>query len=274
MERGQFGAASFVVTIIGLTIQAATSAQSGVPDPSGDSRKITWHLAAGYDRVALRDIARSTPPVDASPVAWRGEGASLLVQHTRARATRFHRYGFSAASDGNFAYDSGLETVVRPNNDHYGRLEGRYEYRRYFFSNVGLRGLDVGGGLQGIGSRSSITRHIPENIEAGETRAALAAGGVAALRLRRWSRFELELGWINGVHISHLGEHHSVDSAATRSRWGGGWLTDLSIGGSVAVSRQASLSVTYFRANDGLLSSHRGVTSARNSLSIGAMYAK
>jgi len=198
---------------------------------------------------------------------------SLLFQYIRAHATRSHRYEFSTGLAGNFAYDSGIETTSRPHDDHYRRLEGRYEYRRYFFTNVGLRGLDVGGGVQGLGSRATLSRHVPENIEIGETAGALAGTGVLAARFRRWSRFGMEFGWINGINLTRLTSHHS-EYAGTRSQWGGGWLTDYVVGADVSVTPRASLTVTYFHRNDGLLSSHRGVTSARSSLSLGVMYAR
>jgi hypothetical protein len=251
------------------------SAQSAAQAPAIDPPPaVTWRVAAGYDAVSLRDIARTTRPVDASPVAWRGTGAIVLVHYTRAGSARFHRVEFSAARAGHFTYDSGLESIARPSDDRYRRIEGRYEYRRYFFRDVSMRGLDLGAGLQGIAAQSRIARHVPENIEAKETRTALAPAVAAAVRLQRWTRVGLEAGWINGLHFSRLTSYHSVDPAAGGSRWGGGWLTDVSIGADIALTRVASLAIVYFQTNDGLMSSHRGVTSATHSFSVGVTYAR
>jgi hypothetical protein len=252
--------------------QAQSSAQtvSANPNPPAAS----WHVAAGYGTVALRDIARSGPPVDASPVSWRGEGTTVLARYTRENLKRIHRYEFSAAFAGNFVYDSGVESIARPSDDRYGRVEGRYEYRRYFFRDVMFRGLDIGGGAQGIGSHSSVSRHVLESIESGASRGEMAGAGSVAARLRRWSRFGLEAAWINGIHAQRVTLHHSSSADAGRSQWGGGWLTDLAIGGYFAVSRHAALTVTYFRTGEGLMSSHLSLTSDRGSINFGVRYAK
>jgi len=276
MTHRPWGRASLAPVALALTLSSTVAtAQSPPSTPaSPNPPAVSWHVAAGYGTVGFRDIARSGPPVDASPVSWRGEGTTILAQYTRENLKRFHRYEFSAAFAGNFVYDSGLESVARPADDHYRRIEGRYEYRRYFFRDVAFRGFDIGGGVQGIGSRASLSRHVPDDIESSETRGATAGAGVVAARLRRWSRFGFEAAWINGIHASHLTLHHSSSPDAGRSQWGGGWLTDLSIGGHVAVSRHASLAVTWFRTNEGIMSSHRSLTSARGSLNVGVMYAK
>lgn len=224
--------------------------------------------------MALRDIARSGTPVDASPVAWRGDGPAFLLQHRRLKGTRAHRFDLSGMRASRFTYRTPLETLKRPDEDSYGRVEGRYEYRRYLFSDVFMDGLDIGAGVQGGGSQFWLTRHIPGDLKVSESRTSFVTALVAAVRFRRESRFGVEIGWANGGHIGRSSEHHTADPAASRTRWGGGWLTDLVIAADVAVTRRASIALQYLRTDDGLMSSHRGFTSARRSLTVGVTYAK
>jgi hypothetical protein len=185
-----------------------------------------------------------------------------------------HRFEFTATHASHFSLKSPIESVARPNNDAFSRVDARYEYRRYFFSNVLVRGLDIGAGLQGGGTRTQLTRHIDGDLEISESRIAFRTALVAAARFRRGSRFGLELDWANGGHLDHSSEHHSADAASTITRSGGGWLTDLVVAADIAISRHTSIALQYLRSDEGLLSSHRNFTTARRSWNVGVMYAK
>jgi hypothetical protein len=232
----------------------------------------SWQVAFGRDDAAFRDIARCCKPVDASPVTWRGTGTAMLIEHQRLRGARLQRVEFSVVRAGNFVYDSGLEKVSRPEGDRFTRVDGRYEYRRYFFSNVIVRGLEVGAGISLGGSRSSMSRHMPDTLSATRTHLDVMTAIVAAARFRR-SRFGLEVNWGNGAHIGRIGEAHTV-AADSPSRWGGGWFTDLSIGADVPVSERVALTARFLTTGDALLSSHSQYAGDRSAVMVGVTYAK
>ena len=258
-----------------IPLSASALAQTPPPiTPSADPRPVaSWHVAAGADAYALRDVAR-TGPVDASPVAWRGRGPALLVWYTRARPTRQHRFEFSAAAASGFRYDDGLRSTARPSDDRYRRVEGRYEYRRYPWTSLLFRGFDVGVGVQAIGARASAIRHIPVDLESRESSTSAGTAVVAAARLRRWSRVTIDVAWNNGAVVGRLSSRHTADAAASRTRSGGGWLTDLSIAADIALRPPLALTVRYVDTHDGLFSSHGSSTSARSAITVGVTYAK
>jgi hypothetical protein len=266
------GLLTLAISLAGLApaiALAQDSSNSSVP-----AHEVTWRAAGGYDWFALRDIARTGPPVDASPVAWRGRGATVLLQHIRARSTRVHRFELLVSGAGGFAYDTRNLSTPATASDRAWRTEGRYEYRRYMLDDLGADGLDVGLGVQAIGARSSIKRVVPVAIESRESITSMAPAVVVAARVRRWSGVRLEAAWINGMALARLGERHSADAAASRTRWGGGWLTDVVVSADVTVARRLALSVTYARIDDGLFSSHRSWTTDRRWLTFGVTYAK
>ena len=276
--RNTFGAPAGLLLIAAALLVisvTAVSAQSLSPSgSSGPSGNASWQVEAGRDTVALRDVARTGRPVDASPVAWSGDGPGLLVRHTRPAGRRVHRFEFAASRASHFAFKTPLDSFDRPARDAFSRFEVRYEYRRYLISNLLIRGLDLGAGVQGGGTRTHLTRQFDGGLESSESRTAFRTAVVAAARFRRSSRFGFEVDWTNGGHIDHATERHSVDPASTITRSGGGWLTDLVVAADVAVSTHTSVALQYRRSDEGLLSSHRNFTTARRSWSVGVIYAK
>ena len=258
-----------------VTSEKAASAQPTPPAGTlGPVANVSWQVEAGRDTVALRDIARTGTPVDASPVAWSGDGPALLVRHTRPSGRRQHRFELTATHAGRFAFKSPLESIARPAGDVFNRVEARYEYRRYLFSNVLVRGLDIGAGLQGGGTRTQLTRHFDGDLEVRESRIAFRTALVAAVRFRWGSRFGFEVDWANGGHIDHATERHSADAGSNITRSGGGWLTDLVVAADVAISQRASIAIQYLSSDEWLFSSHRNFTTARRSWNVGVVYAK
>lgn len=263
-----------IVTTLLVTSVTVASAQPAQPaGPSAPQGTVSWRVEAGRDTVALRDIARTGTPVDASPVAWHGDGFGLLVRHTRPKGSHMHRFELSATHASDFALKTPLESLPRPKGDAFSRIEGRYEYRRYLFSNVLVRGFDIGAGLQGGGVRTQVTRHVAGDLEVAESRIAFRTALVTAARFRR-ARLCLEVDWANGAHVGRSSERHSADAASNRTRGGGGWLTDLVVAADIAISRGASIALQYSRSDEGLLSSHQNFTTVRRSWNLGVTYAK
>lgn len=258
--------------ILTCASRAAAQTQPSAPDAS-DPSVSTWRFATGYLTFALRDVARTGSPVDASPLAWQGRGLTVEVQYTRERVSRLHRVDVAVEYAGDFTYRSTLQSVDRPADDQYGTVEGVYEYRRYPFRNVLLRGLDVGIGVQGLAARSGLSRHVPQDIVATETTFGIGTTVVAAARWRRWAPVTGEIWWGNGGIVNRLSERHTgID--ATRSHWGGGWITHFSSLVDFRVSAQTRLTFRYFRGDDGLLSSHRSAALSRSSIAAGVTYAR
>jgi hypothetical protein len=262
--------ASILTTAACLIFATSGRAQTAAPAQSSFD---DWRVAGGYGWFGLRDVARSHPPVDASPVAWHGTGPVLFAQRTRTRETRAHRYELSAAFDGNFEYRSPLESLARPDGDSYRSIEGRYEYRRYLFRDRFVRGLDVGVGIQGIGAFYGLSRHLPVNLEVDETGVRGGTSIVAAARVQRWSRTHLEVGWINGIAIGRVREHRP-DVPDDLTRFAGGWLTDLVITADVRVARSAAITIRYVDTGDGLSASHRTYTTSHGSIAGGVTFAR
>jgi hypothetical protein len=268
------GARTGLTLIATMLLVISVPAASAQPASATGPGTVSWRVEASRDSVALRDIARTGTPVDASPVAWTGDGPGLLVRHTRQSGRRTHGFEFSATRASHFVLKSPLESLARPNGDAFNRIEARYEYRRYLFSNVLVDGLDIGAAVQGGGTRTHLTRHFDGDLELTESRMAFRTAFVAAVRFRRGSRFGLGIDWANGGHIDHATERHSADSASTITRSGGGWLTDLVVAGDVAISSHASIAVKYLSSDEALMSSHRNFTTARRSWILGVVYAK
>jgi hypothetical protein len=233
-----------------------------------------WRIGMGYEWVALRDIARSGRPVDASPVAWRGDGIGVEAEHSRTRGTRLHRYIISAAFDGHFVYRSPLGSSGRPADDRYLSLDGSYEYRRYPFTDVVVRGLDAGVGVQAIAVLAAFTRHVPVDLT---TTRRLFGGGpalVAAARLHRWSRVTGELVWINGGELLRYWDRDGETTSSAPPHWGGGWVSNLTASVTVRLGRQASLALTWAQSKDGRLATHQSWAASHGSVMAGVSYAR
>ena len=103
-----------------------------VPFDAARAQDVTWRVSAGHESFAFRDIARSKPPVDASPVVWRGGGPAVTVGHERSPAVSpaSFRNGPrppTAAS----STTQGLDVTPRPPGDSASRSSpARYDYRR------------------------------------------------------------------------------------------------------------------------------------------------
>src|SRR4051812_29129821 len=88
-----------------------------------------------------RDIARSGPPADASPVSWTGVGPSLVIAYERSTTSRTHRFNVDIASAASFEYAGPVRQIEASSNDGVLRIEGRYEYRRSLLRDRFVRGL-------------------------------------------------------------------------------------------------------------------------------------
>jgi hypothetical protein len=248
----------------------ASPAFAQTPSAGGSA----WHVSAGYETTSVRDVARTTTPLDASPVAWRGTGPRVVLEHRRSSGRRDHLFVAAALRAGAFTYDTALTRIERPRDDRYTRIEGRYEYRRYLFTDVILHGLDVGAGVQAGFSQTWLTRHIDGGLESSDARSAVTGSFVVAARYRPVDRVSLSVAWANGAHLARSTDRHSADPASARTGSGGGWLTDLNAMASVRLGPRTALVVRFDQWDDAEYSSHRHLTTRRHAVTAGVSYGR
>ena len=232
-----------------------------------------WSVSAGPERFSFRDISRSGPPVDASPVTWEGTGPSFVGTYIREGHRRRHSLNVEVAAASSFTYAGPVRSIPAPGADHLTRLEGRYEYRRYLLSDLITRGLDVGIGVQGLGRRVSFTRDTTGGVHREADMTAAIAASIAA-RWHRSSRWSVEAAWVNGATLLHQHDSLHAEVGDDGARWGGGWLTDLTLEGAIRLSAPWSLSVAYLRTGEGSATSHESYAFGRRRLVAGVTYAR
>jgi hypothetical protein len=247
---------------------AAMMLAAGIIGQSG------WSAAGGAETFALRDVSRTGPPADASPVSWRGSGPSIAITHERASARRIQRFTIEFAQARSFRYAGPLQATAAPASDRASRTEVRYEYRQYPFRNAFIRGFDAGVGIQGIGRLLTLVRLPLDEPQQRDTDGAAGAACVAAARLHRWTRWSAEVTWVNGVALAHERAQRAGVPPTDARLWGGGWLTDLTVGGSWRVTSRAFLSASYLRTGEGTVFTHHMYAFGRRRVVVGITYAR
>jgi hypothetical protein len=231
-----------------------------------------WSVSAGRESFSYRDVPRAGPPADASPIEWTGVGPSLFVNYERANEKRAHRFTFDAASAGSFVYDGPVTRVDAPSSDSARRIEGRYEYRRYFFRDKFVRGLDIPLGVQGLSRHLSLERQL--TVTQSFTSNSAGFGGSIGARFHRWQRWSAEIAWVNGMALIWEHDSYSVDPASAIDLHGGGWLTDLSASGQVRLAQHAWVTVAWLTTGESNYVSHHDYVFARQRLTAGVTYGR
>jgi hypothetical protein len=242
--------------------------------PAADSSTRIWRVGAGYETLWVRDVSRSGRPVDASPVTWEGRGPAVSVQFDRASVSRLHHFQFNAGWAGGFEFGTPLGKIPRSAAEKAVHLDGRYEYRRYPFRDLGPDGLDFGIGVEGGAVFRSLTQIFDPAIEARQRGTDVTAAVVVAGRLRRWRSVQLEAAWVNGMAVGRSSTHHSTAAETNRTAWGGGWLTDFTARADVRISDGVTLFTSYFTTGRGRYQSHGASTTGRGQFMLGVVYAR
>jgi hypothetical protein len=268
--RGRIGLfATLLLTVSVTAVRAQTP-----PAPGGDAPAVAWRVSAGHESFAFRDNARSRPPVDGSPMAWRGQGPALTVDYSRRRPFRLHRFELTASSNGGFVYDTGVSITQRGSGDGASFLFGQYDYRRYLSHTIWLNGLHAGVGVRGLGGRRTLRHTFGGGVELSDTTLAATGAFVAALRFARSERAALEAEWTNGSTLAHGNQHHVAEAVVDAPSWGGGWLTEVAVRGDVRLSRHLAAVVWLGRDGEGLMFNLRSHTSTRARFVFGVNYAR
>jgi hypothetical protein len=250
-SRSRMKAAAILFALLAIAVPA--SAQDAVGTSALSSSTVTWRFAAGKGSLWIRDVASSKlgRRVDASPVSWEGHGVVFTAERDRGTIRRLHHLEASFEQSGGAVFRTPLADFPRPAGDRAIRMAGRYEYRRYPFVDLGLRGFDVGIGLQGGAEFASVTQHFDPSIEVRVREANLSTGLVAAARLRLRRRAQVEVVWVNGGALVRTTQRHSAAAEGTVHDWGVGYLTDLTARADVRVSNRMTLFMSYFETGRG-----------------------
>jgi hypothetical protein len=243
------------------------------PAPAG-AQQTGWTASAGRYSFDFRDVSRHQRPVDASPMSWHGSGPSLLLQHERFTLKRSHRFDLAYAMARHFSYRSPLRSFSAAAGDRVAALDVSYEYRRYPFTDLRIRGFDVGLGAAGMAGRLALQREYAPALVTRDRRSRFALGGVVAARLRRWRRFELETWWTNGIAVSHRRAEEGIDGGTASTGWGGGWYDEWWATGRVRITTTTAVVVEHALAREYFSTTHMAHTAARRSLLMGVAYAR
>jgi hypothetical protein len=254
---------------------SATAAAQSLPTPNPAAPVVsTWRFESGYTWFALRDVARTTHPVDASLVAWEGDGVVVEGQYLRRRGSRLQRVDVALAFANDFAYRSPLSVSAKSSADHYRDLDARYEYRRYPFRNAGIDGLDIGIGVQAIGAFTASVRHVPVDLVSEYQTAGVGPGLVLVASLHRWSRAGGDVSWTNAAMFTRVTGRDGDAFTDIPARSGGGWISHLKVSAAIRLSQRTQLAISWDQSRDGMLSTHQTWTTTHGSLIAGVTYAK
>lgn len=259
----------FVMTATVLGTAAVASSQ-----PATAAMSQSWSTAAGVQTFSFRDVSRTSRPPDASPITWRGAGV-FVGGHAERSGTRVAHLGdVLVARASNFSYESPILRTAAPSADLASRMDLRYEYRRYFFRDVGMRGVDIGTGLQGIAARIALDRHITDALV---NRSRLSGGGAGialSMRVRRWQRAQASVTYVNGAVATNVAVRHSADPEARSDSSGGFWFTDLAGQFDWRLTPAVRVSAAWRHGFEGFHSPHFHFAADRQVFSIGAIYGR
>lgn len=262
-----------ILACAGLLFGTCAFAQS-VAAPVTSPWPARWTVTAGVESFWFRDVARTGPPVVASPISWEGQGPIVWVSHDRGSRSRLHHFEGSFASAGGFELRSPVATAGAPDGDGVSRLSGRYEYRRYPWRDVWIDGFDIGVGVEGSGEHLAFDKHFAPDILLERSLNALGVAIVVAGRWEPSTRWSLQAAWGNALSISRstLTYHGDVDSS--RDGWGGGWQTNLELRGDVRVASRAVLTAAWFTSGEGRHGQHDSFTYGRDRFTAGVTYGR
>src|SRR6188474_2636170 len=247
----------------GVFIAASAFAQPA-PSPVQTSQPPQWTVAAGVESLWWRDVARTGPPVLASPISWEGQGPAVYTSYDRGRRSRLHHFDAAFAAARGFNLRSPVRTTTAPEQDGAWRAGARYEYRRYPWRDLWMTGFDVGIGVEGSGEHLSFQRHFEPAFELQTGVTNLGTAAVIAARIQRWSRWSVGVTWGNGLTFGRSTARHLGETETTLGSWGGGWQTNLEIRGEVRVASRARVYAGWLNSGEGRGASHDTFTFGRS----------
>lgn len=255
----------------GVLLAAVAFAQS---TPAPEPWPARWTVTAGVESFWWRDVARTGPPVVASPISWEGQGPIVWISHDRGSRARLHHFEGSFASAGNFELRSPIRTEPAPDGDGVSRLSGRCEYRQYRWRDLWTDGFDVGIGVEGSGEHLSFDQNYAPDILLERGFNTLGIAFVVAGRWERSTRWALQAVCGNGLNISRTTIDYHGDLDTSRHSWGGGWQTNLEVRGDLRVASRAVMTAAWFTSGEGRHGSHDSFTFGRERFTLGVSYGR
>lgn len=234
---------SVAIIAAALTVAGATLL-SPAPLDARQPARTQWTASAGRATFTFRDVSRNIRPVDASPVAWEGSGPALGARFERLTRTTTHRVNVVWTRASSFSYVSPLQRVASFGRNEVSAFTSRYDYRRYFFRDLGIRGVDVGGAGEAQYAHASQQREYAAFLFR-ERSHTMAFGGAISARLTRWPRLSLEASWTNGLQISHQDDEFDAGGPPARTGSGGGWYDAWLATGQLRITRDVWLLAEY-----------------------------
>jgi hypothetical protein len=247
-----------------MTVIAATLASVSVTAQTQSA----WTVLSGIEQFALRDIVRSGPPVDASPITWEGSGPVLVVERARVSPTRRHAVNVSIAGAGGFEYQSPLGSFAAPSGDAARRVEGRYEYDRRMLTRHLPAFVEATIGIRGAGEYLSLSHSVDPSWDIGLSSRSGSAAFVLAASFGRNHRLWGDVRYGNGIVIGWVQPHSDTSGASS-----GGWMTDLDGGINQRISATLFVTARIVTRGDTYLSSHRGFSTSNPRFVLGVRYA-
>src|SRR5262245_3427683 len=215
-----------------------------------------WTASGGVESFIYRDVARSRPPIDGSPVEWRGSGPTWSVIYDRPQPFRLRRIEITASLNGSFKYDTGVDVPSLSGDDSAKFFSGSYDYRRYFKRHLLIDGLQAGLGVRGLGERR-VLRHEYAGVGVTESDVSGTIAYVAVLRFRRSDRLGLAAELADGLTLARATQRRIADVTFENPGFGAGWLTDFVARGDVRITSRTGVLVTYRRKGEARLFDHR-----------------
>ena len=239
-----------------------------VSAPAGAQVQSSFTASSGIEQFSLRDIARTGPPVDASPVSWEGSGPVLVIGYDRTTPSRRHAFEISIASADGFEYQTPFRS--RPaSGDSASRFEMRYEYDRRVLSRHLPALVAATIGVRGAGEFRSFTRTVDPAWDIGLSTRTASATVVLAAVIGRGHRLSGDVRYGNAAVFGWLDPNGETSASS-----GAGWTTDLDSGVAVQMTTSLALTARVLKRGDGFLGNHRSFSTSNPRFTAGVRYAK
>lgn len=237
--------------------------------PASAQTQPSWTVSSGLELFSLRDIARSGPPVDASPVSWEGSGPVVVIGYDRTSPGRRHGFEVSFANASGFEYRSPLVSSSAASGDSASRVGWRYEYDRRILSRHVPALVAATIGVRGSGEFRSLIHSVDPSSDIGLSTRTAAAAVVLGASIGRGRRLSGDVRYGNAAVFGWLEPNRE-----TSGSFGAGWTTDLDGGVAVRMSASLALTARVLKRGDGFLSSHRSFSLSNPRFTVGVCYAR
>ena len=247
-----------------------TAVAALVSSPVFAQSPASWSALSGIEQFALRDVVRSKPPVDASPIRWTGSGPALTVARDRATADRLRRIQVTFTELRGFEYVTPSRSFPAASSDRARSVEGRYEYQRRMLTRRLPSAIEASAAIRASGAYLALTHHVDPGADIGLSTRTVGTALVVAATIARGRRVSADVRYGNGLLFGWMAPNGDGVSGSS----GGGWTTDLDGGLSIRASRTLSVDTRYANLGRTFLATHRGFSTSGHRFIVGLRYAR